>query len=135
MPADKTCRTALAALFALTFTFSAMVNADETRLICIGEEFGTENSAGEPSTKAPAEFGLRVMQKEEKTYLALASEAYIEASLIDGVYTLEDVPNVLGTRSLSYDPSKNTLKYIAVLTRHGKPQSAYHFSGNCLQAK
>jgi hypothetical protein len=120
--------------FILSFsaaTYSLNSHADEQRLNCAGNAHGEDMLTAEHTETTPAEFLLRVLRQDNKVYLALASEAHIEAREVDGSYRLDDVPDTLGTRSLSYNPHSRTLSYRAVVTRHGEAVSAYHFNGSC----
>jgi hypothetical protein len=107
------------------------VVAEEQTLHCQGEGMSTNLETTEHSDPIAEEQKLKIRRDMGKFYLALASGAFIEAAIEGDTLSYTDIPNVVGTRSLSFDLSSGAMRYVAVATRHGVAIASYQFTGTC----
>ncbi|MEH6589081.1 MAG: hypothetical protein V7746_02430 [Halioglobus sp.] len=112
-------------------TPSFAVYANETILYCQGESQSTNLLDGKRSAPVAEEQVLKIKCDANSVYLALSNGAFIETRAADEILSYAEVPNMIGTRSLSYNLSTGAIRYEAVATRHGEPIGAYLFSGSC----
>ena len=105
--------------------------AAEQVLHCVGQGWGVDLDQQVETTPVAAEFKLRVRHDDTAHYLALGSEAYIEAPIRNGEYQFSGVTNMLGKRSMRFHPETGAIRYKSLLTVGNTGRSRYIFEGVC----
>jgi hypothetical protein len=128
MGSDMLARTLIVTALAIP---AGAVVAEEQILHCQGEGQSSNLETAQRSDPVVEEQELKIRRDAGKIYLALTNGAFIEAAAEGDTLSYADVPNMIGTRSLSFDLSSGAMRYEAVATRHGKAIASFQFTGTC----